>query len=327
MFACGVLGAALDGVCRPPEGPPASGAVQTLPVVQARSVAPQFAPPSLIPTPRKVHVPALSEADLDFGLQRSLESLGSWSIGKATRGRLFGGVQLESSPWWDVVEPDSAWGTVETVRAISYAIAEVNRLYPDSHVLGVGHMSRKHGGRLRPHRSHQSGRDADLGFYYTDGSRWYVNATEQNLDVPRTYALLASLLKTTEIEYVFIDRSLKPLLRAQAVKLSEPRDWVAQVFDGTDGIEKPIVRHARGHQNHLHVRFASPHAVELAQRAALRLGRVAYSNDGLLNWLLQRARNEHTAALKLGPANKLESPVQAGLRPSSWSQRKTGRPK
>ena len=33
--------------------------------------------------------------------------------------------------------------------------------------LAVGDLSRKHGGRIGSHSSHRSGRDVDIGFYYT----------------------------------------------------------------------------------------------------------------------------------------------------------------
>jgi penicillin-insensitive murein endopeptidase len=251
----------------------------------------------MVPNPRKVDLPEVSEEALDVGLKQGLGPLGSWSIGKATRGRLFGGVTPKPSPYSALVEPDCAWGTEETVLALEHAIAEVNRLYPDSHVLSVGHLSRKHGGWLRPHRSHQSGRDVDLGFYYTDGSRWYVNGTPQNFDVQRSYALVASLLKTAEVEYIFIDRSLKDLLRSRAIELKEPNDWIEQVFDGIDAQREPIVRHARGHRNHLHVRFASPRAVELARISVRRLGGIAYQNASLVSWLLRLEAKQRTDAV------------------------------
>src|SRR5258708_40369091 len=44
------------------------------------------------------------------------------------------------------------------------AARQVPRQYPDA-ITSVGHLSRQGGGEVERHRSHESGRDADLGFF------------------------------------------------------------------------------------------------------------------------------------------------------------------
>ena len=56
---------------------------------------------------------------------------------------------------------DARWGVKELIEAIDRAAREVRKRFPDA-ILGVGHISRKDGGDLDHHHSHESGRDADL---------------------------------------------------------------------------------------------------------------------------------------------------------------------
>ena len=50
----------------------------------------------------------------------------------------------------------------------SDAILDIRARFPDVHVLAIGDLSQKHGGAITEHRSHQSGRDADIGLIYKE---------------------------------------------------------------------------------------------------------------------------------------------------------------
>ncbi len=126
-------------------------------------------------------------------------------------------------------------------------VAEVNRLFPHTPALSIGHLSSKEGGWLRPHRSHQNGRDVDLGFYYNDGARWYSKATPENLDVPRTWALLSALERAAGLEYAFVDQSLHQVLRQYAESIGESQEFLEHMFDGPLPVRGPTIRHERGH--------------------------------------------------------------------------------
>ena len=65
-----------------------------------------------------------------------------------------------------MVSPEIAYGTQETVDYVVAAIHAVRAQYPNVPPLRVNRLSTKDGGYLRPHKSHQNGRDVDLGFYY-----------------------------------------------------------------------------------------------------------------------------------------------------------------
>lgn len=241
---------------------------------------------TLVAKPPVVEVARLEPAAFASAFRDNPALLGSIAIGRANRGHLFNAVQLaDDDPRWKLEEPDKAFGTQETVVAIEQAIAEVHRLFPDTPVLSVGHLSRASGGWLRPHRSHQNGTDVDLGYYYTDGSRWYAPASPTNLDVPRTWALLSAMERTGGLQYAFIDRSLHQPLRQHAEQIGEPEAFIESMFDGPMPQRGPTIRHARGHATHIHVRFLSPVALENARRVATQVGRRVGSSGHLLRAL------------------------------------------
>ena len=198
-------------------------------------------------------------------LAESPEQLGSVSFGRANRGWQLNAAQLPEGPHWHRVEPGRAWATQETVEALTRAITEVAGRFPGGRPLQVGQLSAPRGGYLRPHRSHQSGRDVDLGYYYVDASKWYTRATPQNLDVVRTWALVEALLRRDSVEYIFVDRSVERLLRAHAELLGNAASELERIFEGTRA-EGAVVRHTWGHLTHMHVRFRSARAVALGAR-------------------------------------------------------------
>lgn len=208
----------------------------------------------------------LSDDDLEKQVAEDPSGLGSLSLGEPNRGRLLGGVPLQSSPLFEVVAPDFAFGTHETVAYLERAVRRVHDAHPGTPPIHVGHISRKSGGYVSPHRSHQSGRDVDLGFYYSKNGGWYKRGTADNLDLPRTWTLLRALITDTDVEMVIVDASIERLLRLYAERIGEDRPWLARVFSGSR--ERPeIVRHLWGHTTHFHVRFYNPAAQTLAARA------------------------------------------------------------
>lgn len=207
--------------------------------------------------------------------------LGSISIGRPNGGALVNGQQMEPGAGWTLVKPTHTWGTQEMIEDLTRCIERVRMQFPNTPPLYVGHMSAPRGGQLFPHRSHQSGRDVDVGYYYTTDEPWYARATGDNLDVARTWAFVRALVTEADVEYLFIDCSIQKLLRSHAYETGEPKAWVDSIFDGAPDL-RPIVLHAKGHATHIHVRFYSPLAQETARRLyALLLERRALSPEGV----------------------------------------------
>jgi murein endopeptidase len=198
-------------------------------------------------------------------VEKDLASLGSMSFGSATRGGLLNAVYLPKDERWISIDPTHAWGTAETIEYLLTAIDAVHSEFADSHPLFIGDLSRQRGGYLRPHLSHQSGKDVDVSYFYTRDPKWYARATAQNLDRQRSWALIRGLVSRTDVQFIFIDRRVQRLLRSYAEAIGEDRGWLESIFDGIPG-EPAIIRHEPGHDTHLHVRFYNPVAEETARR-------------------------------------------------------------
>jgi len=208
----------------------------------------------------------LSDKDVEAMLLRDVSELGPASLGRTNRGALFGGVQMESDEGWNIVNPRETWGTQETIDYLTHSIRRVGEMYPETPDINVGDISRASGGHIAPHLSHQSGRDVDLGFYYLDGSAWYSKANAKNLDLPRTWALLKVTVTETDVEAIFLDRSIQATLRSYAKELGESDEWLDQVFGGPTSNLRPLVIHEEGHETHLHIRYYNPIAQETGRR-------------------------------------------------------------
>ncbi|MFZ5891360.1 MAG: penicillin-insensitive murein endopeptidase [Myxococcota bacterium] len=206
-----------------------------------------------------------SQQKIQKAIHEDPKLLGSMSIGSPNAGALLNGVRAEASELFVPVDAAHCYGTSETLKFLSDAVRKVHAAFPDTAPLSLGHISAERGGPLRPHVSHQAGRDVDISFYYVGGARWYTRGTESNLDLPRTWALVRALVTETDVDMILIDRSIQELLWRYA-REREDRIWVDSLFQGKSS-GRPIVRHAPGHATHLHVRFFNPEAQETARRA------------------------------------------------------------
>ncbi|MBC7171970.1 MAG: penicillin-insensitive murein endopeptidase [Polyangiaceae bacterium] len=192
----------------------------------------------------------------------------SKAIGHATRGFLRNAVALDGSLELFVKRSslDHRYGTYELVAAVREAARAVASEFPAS-VLTVGDISRRAGGRIRPHRSHRRGLDADLGFFVVDAegapieSRTFVRMNSEGFDVTgsgirfdvaRNWALVTALLRQphASVQYLIVARPLEALLLEHAVTIGAPAELIAAAAT-------VLYQPSRGgaHDNHFHVRF------------------------------------------------------------------------
>jgi penicillin-insensitive murein endopeptidase len=211
---------------------------------------------------------ALSDDEIAKRFKEDTASLGSMSVGRPSAGVLVNGVQMPTSDRWVLLDAGRAWGTKETVDALAHCIDRVNERFPGAPPISIGHISARSGGHLSPHVSHQAGRDADVGYYYRTGNKPFVHATEQNLDLPRTWALVRAAIKETHVEMIFMDASVQRLLAAHALASGEDPAFVDAAFQVRGKNARAPIRHIHGHDNHIHFRFHSPIAEELGRRVA-----------------------------------------------------------
>jgi penicillin-insensitive murein endopeptidase len=234
-----------------------------------------FEPPAQAgPTPAQPGAPAapapfadLTDAELEARLRADVGALGPMSIGRTNGGALVSGIRMPEGANWQLVSPGLAWGTKETIDGLAHAIDAVAARFPDTPKAFIGDISAKNGGHLHPHVSHQSGRDVDLGYYLTEGHRWYANASGSALDRARTWHLVRTLIADSDVEMILVDLSIQRVLKAYALSIGEDAAWLDEVFQVGGKSRRPLIFHVKGHATHLHIRFFNPVAQELGRRA------------------------------------------------------------
>jgi penicillin-insensitive murein endopeptidase len=172
--------------------------------------------------------------------------------------------------------------------------------------------------------SHQSGRDVDAGYYYTDASKWYSRAHKKNLDCARTWTFIRALITKTDVQAIFMDRSIQHLLKQYALSIGENPAWLDSLFGGPLSSDRAIIRHISGHKTHVHIRFYNP----IAQRTGLRVYKMLLAHHKIepptyyikvkvrRGWTLSKlARRYKTTVRALKRANRLRSTrIYAGRR-------------
>lgn len=189
--------------------------------------------------------------------------LGARSIGRPNDGRLAGGRCMRpEGPGFLQRKPEAACGTDEAVLLLTFALGEVLREYPDTPPVIVGALSRPEGGPLKPHKSHQSGRDVDIGLYAVNGRplSTFAELAPSETDFEKTFFLMVNLLATGRVRMILVNYALQPHLYRAAQAMGYDEQQLAWIFQYPRGsrVKAGVIRHSRGHKRHFHVRFACP---------------------------------------------------------------------
>ncbi len=189
------------------------------------------------------------------------------SVGSPNEGRLHGGKKLEGSKSLKAARAHR-WGVPSLVGMLERSAARVAKKFPGA-VLVVGDLSRKGGGDVDGHRSHESGRDADVGFYMRRGTKAWAPGQFITIDADgkaagypsvtfddaRNWALVEAWLtdRGASVQLILVAQHIKQRLLAQARRAGaspELQNRAASL----------MVHPRRGlpHDNHFHVRVACP---------------------------------------------------------------------
>ena len=194
------------------------------------------------------------------------------SIGAPNAGRLTGAARLRSSRSVLVRKRAEAWALPDLVKLIERATAHVKKKRGGGTVL-VGDLSAKQGGALAGHNSHQSGRDADLGFYVTNSKgkpfalkRFLAfgddgkgtDVTWTRFDDARNWAFVEALLtdKQTHVRYIFISNGLRARLLAYGKEHGASKAVLTRAafaLLSPTGVDV--------HDDHFHIRIACPESM------------------------------------------------------------------
>jgi LysM repeat protein/murein endopeptidase len=251
----------------------------------------------------------ISDEELLELWKSSPEALGSVSLGFVDEGRMINALRFPPSDSWRVVSPERAFATQETITYVITAIEDVRAQFPGCNPLRVNQLSSSEGGYLRGHKSHQNGRDVDLAFYYPTVDPIRARAREKYIDVAKNWALLKSLVTKTDVQFVLVDKRVQKVLYDFALKNGEDKAWLDSVFNGG---KEALVKHARRHRDHFHVRFYNGRAQELGRRVAPLLAQrpeqnVAFHRVRSGDTLGAIARRYGSSIAALKKANRLRS--------------------
>ena len=201
----------------------------------------------------------------------------SKSIGSPTDGHLQGGAHLASTPYLRVYPVyaggDVRWGLDSLVGLIDRSAQKIRKQFPDA-VLSVGHLSKNGGGEVERHASHESGRDADIGFFVKNAAGKPILADHMvafvgdgtapswpgaHFDDARNWALVSTLVSDgrARVTHLFVATPIRERLLAYAAKIGAPpgvRSRVSEVLAQPHG--------ALPHDDHFHVRIACPSGMD-----------------------------------------------------------------
>ena len=198
-----------------------------------------------------------------------LESLMSLSHnwrGSAS-GYLLNAKTLEDSPYW-IKRRFRGYGTPEMLAAIKAGVHALRTRFPNAPPLIIGDLSKRYGGHFPPHLSHQSGRDADIGYfvrgYYSHRLKGLSRVSHHTIDAEKTWTFLSGMIKTGLVESMFIDYRLQKKLYHYA---KTQKEWsqreLKRIFSYPLWKGK-MISHLSGHSDHMHIRFYAPLSAQSA---------------------------------------------------------------
>ncbi|MEZ4365956.1 MAG: penicillin-insensitive murein endopeptidase [Kofleriaceae bacterium] len=187
------------------------------------------------------------------------------SVGAPWRGRLRSASRLVAGAGYPIRRPHRTYGTASTIKQLRRARGAFHAKFPKAHTVAIGDLSAKDGGKISDHRSHQSGRDVDVGLVFKRKPAGYpasfVDGDAENLDLAATWGLLKAFVRTADeargVSNVFLDFEVQGLLYTWAKKKGVDAAYLRRIFQYPHGRGAAVglVRHEPGHADHLHVRF------------------------------------------------------------------------
>jgi len=197
-------------------------------------------------------------------------SLMSLSVGHPNDGYQLRPIALKTNRhrWVKSAPSGHNWGHPALVKMLKRNARDMARAVRGSKML-VGDISSKKGGSLSGHHSHQSGRDADIGFYARnakgkpvtlkrfvayDGEGKAKDGSGFVFDDRRNWLLVKAWLEDHRagLSHIFVSRPLRKRLLAYAREHAS-KDQLRQA---TILLKQP--KRAEAHDDHFHVRISCP---------------------------------------------------------------------
>jgi len=199
-------------------------------------------------------------------LKFKAKRLNSQSRGRPNQGTLKGGINLDPDGdrmglGWAIAKRRKAiWGTPELIKSIKRCGREYRRYFPigKGAPFAVGDLSARFGGRLPPHVSHQSGRDADIGVVRKKPARngIFLNTRPSDMDLYKNWVLIKCFLDDPNTKLIILDRTLvkaleKYIRRIYGKKRAKKLNRYLSYFPGG---KTRVILPDDEHKSHFHVR-------------------------------------------------------------------------
>ena len=254
---------------------------------------------------------------------------GPQSLGAPNAGKLANGDKLTSNRSVEVRGGGHAYGTPELVQVLKRAAAKVRKKHKGS-VLFVGDLSAKRGGPLFGHNSHQSGRDADVGFYMKHDDGKQVNPHRfvpfgsdgrardggiVRFDDERNWMFVEALITDPKVDvrYLFISMGLrKRLLTYAAQKKKVAPDLYAKAAAALMSPSDVDV-----HDDHFHVRIACPERMRPSCVEESYLGRATNTSAPKQSGATSSAAPEVSDAKEDAPKQARETKEAEAAKPDA----------
>ena len=185
------------------------------------------------------------------------------AIGRPNKGRLMDGICIADKGAGYVHFGRNSCATGLTVSIVMFAIGQLHKAYPDTPPVVIGSLSRPGGGPIKPHRSHQNGLDIDIGYIPADSTlklQAFKTLPPSDIDFEKTFFLMANMIATQKVKYIFVDYTLQKYLFDAAREMGYSDEQLERLFQFPRGryVKKGIIRYSPGHKDHFHVRFKCP---------------------------------------------------------------------
>ncbi|NUP07004.1 MAG: hypothetical protein HOW73_13200 [Polyangiaceae bacterium] len=193
------------------------------------------------------------------------------SVGSPDEGKLVGGQRIERNKALRLIG-SLRFALPGLVGMLERGAESVAKRHPGS-ILTVGDLSAQGGGDVDGHRSHESGRDADVGFYLMKNGKPFLpprfavidekgvamGFNGVRFDDARNWALIQSFLSDRDgrVLQIFVAKHLRARLLAHAARVGASPGVRARA---AEVLMQP--RKALPHDNHFHVRIACPRGDE-----------------------------------------------------------------
>ena len=176
--------------------------------------------------------------------------------------KLVDGKQLPQSKNYRIINTEKVWGTPQMIEALTIATEEVAWFAPHAQPLVIGDISKRGGGKLKGHRSHRGGSDADIGIYRGNGEQspyGLKTVSPNDFDAKTNWLLIRALFDSGEVERILIDQKLVDKLRKYVIEegelsTSEANYMFPSKMKKTIWLRDKVVHHHPGHKHHFHIR-------------------------------------------------------------------------